>query len=104
MLEQDVVHRWHHHRLGYPRKSDHQVRSVTLQAPIKVTYHVERNESIELDEAVEIAKYNRQGKVYNVRGVASEEAHELHNFGKGKHENELQSNGPKSLLGSPIAS
>lgn len=53
------------------------------------TYHVKSDECIELNQAVEIAKDDGQGQEANVGGVAAEQAHELDDLGKGKHEDEL---------------
>ena len=55
----------------------------------RLSYLFERKERVELDQAMEIAKEDRNWQVGNVSGVLAEEAHELHHLGEAEHEDDL---------------
>lgn len=52
-------------------------------------YHIQSEESVELDEAVEVAEHNRERQVHDVAWVAPEETPELDYLGEAKHEDKL---------------
>lgn len=53
------------------------------------TYHSKSKEGIELDEAVEVAKDDRDREKLDVARVAHEQSHQLDHLGEAKHEDEL---------------
>lgn len=58
------------------------------------TNHSKCEESIELDQAVEVAEDDRNWQEHNIDRVAAEQPHELDHFGEAEHEYEL---GPERI-------
>ena len=62
----------------------------------------ECEERIELDQAMEIAKDDRNGQVNDVPWVFAEEPHKLHHFGEAEHEDDLGSQESVAVGGRPL--
>lgn len=64
------------------------------------TYHIERKQCVQLDEPMEVAKYDRDRQVLEIARVTSKQSHKLDDLGEGKHEDELcpESMAPPSQL------
>jgi hypothetical protein len=67
-------------------------------------YHVECDESIDLDEAMKVSKNDGKRQEDEIGGVPLEESHELDHLGKGKHEDELSPEGVLAACEIPVRS
>jgi len=71
-------------------------------AKSQCTYYFEREQGIELDEAVEVPKNDAHWKEHHVAGVPSKESDKFYDFCEAKHEDELCPEGIPAVLRFPI--
>lgn len=69
----------------------------------RLSYVFERKERVELDQAMEIAKKDRNWQEDDVSGVLAEEAHKLDNLGEAKHEDDLGNQEGVAVGGRPLS-
>lgn len=101
--EPDGIRRWYHHPHGYPKMSS-DVSSGSHYYVYTRAYHVEGDERIDLDKAMEVSKNDGKGQEEEIGGVPLEESHELDHLGKGKHEDELSPEGVSAACEIPVRS
>lgn len=66
------------------------------------TYHIEGDEGIELDEAVEVSKGNRDGQEHDIARISYEESGKLHDFREAENEDNLSPEGILATRWVPI--
>lgn len=68
----------------------------------RLSYVFERKERVELDQAMKIAKEDRNWQEDDVSGVLAEEAHELDHLGEAEHEDDLGNQEGVAVGGRPL--